>query len=49
MIVLLFRALMAFVGISIAAVGAPLAMVGIGIPLLMLGMGLLFVAVDDDW
>jgi len=48
-IVLLVRALMAIVGMSIAAVGAPLAMFGIGIPILMLGMGLLLVALDDDW
>lgn len=40
---------MAFVGVSLAALGAPLVMFGVGIPLLALGMGLFLVAVDDNW
>ena len=49
MIVLLVRGLMAVLGVSLAAVGAPLVMFGFGIPLLMLGMAMLLVAIDDDW
>lgn len=49
MLILLLRILMAILGMSIAAIGAPLMIVGIGIPLLLVGFGLLLVAADDDW
>lgn len=49
MIIFLMRALMALIGVSIAAIAAPLMMVGIGIPLFMLGMSMLLVAIDGDW
>ena len=47
--ILLVRALMAVIGMSLVAIGAPLLMFGFGIPIFIIGMGLLLVAADGDW